>query len=263
MPPIALLNLLSIGIVLVAAAALLACRPASRKSAGIFLTALLLFVMLPIDDLALTIVTRSVSIRYDQYVFCFDQFFGSPSFALGRAFLQLPWLKNLSMYPYVLVPSVCLALAVLRFSLLSMEEAVCYVRTIFLSGVMAYPLYAVFPVAGPRYAFPSFPFGAPAHLMPQTIHLLAVPNGVPSVHMTLAILILWFSRPWKLGRVFGAIFVLLTMASTMGSGEHYLLDLLVAVPYSALVIYVGGYSRAVTEKNAAPVVALRAGVPTD
>lgn len=263
LPPVPSLNLLSIGIVLVAAAGLLAWRPADHKLVGIFLTALLLFVMLPVDNLALTIVTHTVSVRYDQYVFCFDRFFGSPSFAIGQLFLRWTWLQSLSMYPYVLVPSVCLALAVIRFALLSIEEAVCCVRTILLSGLLAYPIYAVFPVAGPRYAFPSFPFGAPAHLAPQVVHLLAVPNGVPSVHMTLAILILWFSRPWALGRVFGVLFLLLTMAATLGSGEHYLLDLLVAVPYSALTIYLGRYSILATEKHTAAAFESRVEVGTN
>lgn len=254
MPPIALLNLLSIGIVLVISAALLARRPANRKLAGIFLTALLLFVMLPVDNLALTIVSYGVTIRYDEYVFSFDRLLGSPSFAIGQLFVRWPWLRNLSMYPYVLVPSVCLALAVVRYALLTIEEAICCVRTIFLSCLLAYPIYAVLPVAGPRYAFPSFPYDAPTHSTPHMIHLLAVPNGVPSVHMTLAILIFWFSRPWALGKVFGAIFVLLTVAATLGSGEHYLFDLLVAIPYSALTIHLGGYSSAATKKGIAAEV---------
>lgn len=262
MPPVALLNLLSIGIVLLISATLLACRPANRKIAGIFLTALLLFVMLPIDDLALSIVSYAVRIRYDEYVFSLDRLFGSPSFVIGQLFISWPWLKNLSMYPYVLVPSVCLALAVLRYALLTMEEAVCCVRTIFISCLLAYPIYAVLPVAGPRYAFPSFPFAAPAHLTPRVVQLLAVPNGVPSVHMTLAILILWFSRPWVLGKVFGTIFVLLTVVATLGSGEHYLLDLLVAIPYSALTIYLGGYSAAAAKKGIAAEVALGVEVGT-
>lgn len=263
MPPIALLNLLSIGIVLVGAGALLARRPADRKLAGAFVTALLLFIVLPVDSVALTIVNHAVTVRYDLYVFCFDRYVGSPSFAVGQLFLLWPSLRSISMYAYVLIPSVCLALAVIRYSLLPMEEAVSCVRTILLSCLLAYPIYAVFPVAGPRYAFPSFPWGAPSHLTPRLIHLQALPNGVPSVHMTLGILILWFARPWLLGRVLGSIFLLLTVAATLGSGEHYLLDLLAAVPYSALMIYLGGYSTESVRRHAAPTVELGVGVGTD
>jgi hypothetical protein len=249
MPHIAELNLLSIGVVLVTSGFLLALRPSNPKLGGIFLTALLLFIVLPVDDLALGLVDRAVSIRYDLYVDCFDQFFGSPSFFMGRLFLRWYWFQNVALYLYVLVPSVCLSLAVLRFALLSKAEAVRTVRTILFSCLLAYPLYAAFPVAGPRYAFPSFPVDPPGRGAPHIIHLQALPNGVPSVHMTLAILVLRFASPWMWGRVLGTIFVLLTIAATLGSGEHYLFDLLVAVPYSALVLYLGGYSSAAASKR--------------
>jgi len=216
---------------------------------GLFLTALLLFIMKFVDDLALTVVNRAISIRYDQYIFCFDRLFGSPSFAMGQLFLRLPWFRNLSLYAYVLVPSVCLALASACFWQLPIRDAICCVRTIFLSCLLAYPLYMLLPVSGPRYAFPAFPFAAPDHLVPHLVSLRAVPNGVPSVHMTLAVLILWFARPWKTGTVLASIFLALTVVATLGSGEHYFMDLLAAVPYALLVIYLGGYSSSASGVN--------------
>jgi PAP2 superfamily len=53
--------------------------------------------------------------------------------------------------------------------------------------------------------------------------------------MTAALLILWFARHWIAGRLLSVAFLVLTVLSTLGAGEHYLFDLIVAVPYSAAV----------------------------
>jgi len=242
MAPVTQLNLLSIGVVLLVACAFLLRKPHDQRMAGLFFAALLMFVLLFVDDLALAIATRATSIRYDQYVFCFDRLFGSPSFVIGRLFVLYPWFQILASYAYILIPSVCLGLATLYFFLLPIRDGIRCVGTIVMSGLLAYPIFLLLPVSGPRYAFSSFPFSEPAHLVPHLISLQAFPNGVPSVHMTLALLILWFARPWKSATVFAAFFLVLTVAATLGTGEHYLFDLFAAVPYTMLMIYLGGRS---------------------
>jgi len=242
MPPVPFLNLVTIGIVLLISAIMMVRRPRDRKMQGLFLSALFLMLVLFVDDVALTIATHATSIRYDEYVFCFDRVFGSPAFAMGRLFRRYAWFHDLSYVAYVLAPSACLIVGAVNFFLLKFEDGVRCVRTVFLACLLAYPLFVVFPVAGPQYAFRTFPESIPANFVPHVVHLQSIPNGVPSVHMTLAILVLVFSKRWQLGRVLGSIFVLLTISSTMGLGEHYLFDLIVAVPYSRLVIYLGGYT---------------------
>jgi hypothetical protein len=209
---------------------------------GLFFSALLLFFVLYVDNVALSVVTHATSIRYDQYIFCFDRVLGSPSFPIGRLFAAHPLFHDVSLFAYILAPTVCLGTASACFFLLPLNNAVACVRTIFLSCLLAYPMYVIFPVAGPKYAFPNFPSPPPAHLVPKAIYQVSIPNGVPSVHMTLALMVFWFARPWRVGRVLGSIFVLLTVSATLGTGEHYVFDLIVAVPYSALMIYLGGYS---------------------
>ena len=103
----------------------------------------------------------------------------------------------------------------------------------FLGGIA---VFALCPVCGPRYAFGAqFPFHAPAAIVPHRVAIAAPPNGVPSLHMAAALLILWFARHWIAGRLLAVVFVVLTVLATLGSGEHYLLDLIVAVPYSVAV----------------------------
>lgn len=242
MPPIAIFNLLAIGLVLFASAVQMLYRPRDRNMQGLFFSCLLQFLVLFVDNAALTVVTHATSIRYDEYVFCFDRFFGSPSFVIGRLFLEYPWFRDISLSAYVLIPAACLGVVAAYFFWLPWNDAVCSVRTIFLSCLLAYPIYVIFPVAGPRYAFPNFPAAIPANFAPHLLYQSSLPNGVPSVHMALALLVFWFCRPWVVGKIFGGIFLVLIVASTLGSGEHYLFDLIVAIPYTGLVIYLGGYS---------------------
>ena len=95
------------------------------------------------------------------------------------------------------------------------------------------PLYLLFPVCGPGYAFPALPGPLLAH--PFLLH--AAPNGVPSGHTSSALLILALLWPWKWARLFGFLFLGLTVFATLGSGQHYFFDLLCAVPYAAGVLY--------------------------
>jgi len=238
-----ILNLVTIGIVLVISAIMMVRNPRDRNMQGLFFSTLFLILVIFVDDVALTIATHATSIRYDEYVFFIDRAFGSPAFVMGSLFQSYPWFREISYIPYALVSSACLIVVAARFFLLRFEEGVRCVRTVFLSCLLAYPLYIVFPVAGPQYAFRSFPNSVPTNFTPHVVHLQALPNCVPSVHMTLAIMVMVFSKEWQIGRVLGALFVLLTVSATMGLGEHYLFDLIVAVPYSALMIYLGGYSH--------------------
>jgi membrane-associated phospholipid phosphatase len=52
-------------------------------------------------------------------------------------------------------------------------------------------------------------------------------------------LILWFLWPWKVGRIFGLLYLALIVFATLGSGQHYLFDLIVAIPYTATILYLG------------------------
>jgi len=71
----------------------------------------------------------------------------------------------------------------------------------------------------------------------------AAPNGVPSVHTSTALLVLYFLRHWRFGMVAGSVFLGLTVLATLGSGQHYFFDLLCALPYSALILWLGSRSE--------------------
>lgn len=65
---------------------------------------------------------------------------------------------------------------------------------------------------------------------------------MPSLHFSSALLILWYARKLPLGRWIAGAYLLLTAASTMGGGEHYFLDLVMALPYAAMIYRLGNYA---------------------
>jgi hypothetical protein len=99
-------------------------------------------------------------------------------------------------------------------------------------GAAAYVLYNILPATGPRYVFGrTLPSNVPA------LHLVSVGdaarNAVPSMHLACALLILWACRPLgKWVRAVAALYLALTILATIGFGEHYVVDLIAAVPYA-------------------------------
>jgi hypothetical protein len=73
-------------------------------------------------------------------------------------------------------------------------------------------------------------------------------NAMPSMHMTWALLVWWSA--WELtplARLIATVFATLTFLSTLGFGEHYLVDLIVSVPFALLIEAVCAFKK---ERNA-------------
>jgi hypothetical protein len=59
---------------------------------------------------------------------------------------------------------------------------------------------------------------------------------MPSLHLVVALLVA--ASVWPLGwslRIAGVAFIALTVLATLGFGEHYAIDLLLAIPFAAAV----------------------------
>ena len=160
-------------------------------------------------------------VRYDSYAAKFDELLGSPDASL-RMFTE----THRGFYALLLdgyglmIPGVMIAFCYLLY-VTSKTEALSFLSSVAMSAFLALPFYLVFPVSGPHYSA-SLP--------------TAPPNGVPSIHMATALLIFWALRKTRCAGL-GLAFALLTMLATLGLGEHYLIDLILAVPYSALIMY--------------------------
>lgn len=116
-------------------------------------------------------------------------------------------------------------------------------RGVLASGFAAALLYAVTPVTGPAYALgAAFP-DALAPLLERMPVLLSTPagafaprNAFPSFHLTWALVALLLA--WRFGGIARAVFgvyALLIAAATLALGEHYLIDLVAALPVLAAI----------------------------
>lgn len=177
----------------------------------------------------------------DLYAYAFDGTLGfQPSFALGRWLNTNPWL-----FPAVKVTyeGIVLAMAALYAGFMARREKPLWelIELLFAPAMVGYLFFSVFPVCGPHYAFAvDFPN---AYLPYRLLHRLALEsipvlpafprNAVPSLHMTWALLIWLNTRGLpRWGRVAAATLALATVFDTLATGEHYLFDLIVSVPFT-------------------------------
>jgi len=173
----------------------------------------------------------------DQLLWNFDAIYGYPQPALSKMILWSPltfWLFKLTWLAlplFFIVLYVALPADVRRRYLLAL---VC-------AGCLILPLYALCPGAGPGYLFGArYPAATPGKLLnPQPVFLRAglLLNTTPSGHVAWALLLFWFARRYCRTRVaigFAAILGL-TVVATLGLGEHYVVDLVLSVPYAAAI----------------------------
>lgn len=116
-------------------------------------------------------------------------------------------------------------------------------RGVFACGFAAALLYAITPVTGPAYALgAAFPDEL-APLLARAPALLATPagafaprNAFPSFHLAWALLALLLA--WRFGGLARAgfgLYALLIASATLVLGEHYLIDLVAALPVLAAI----------------------------
>ena len=178
---------------------------------------------------------------FDLYVYAFDGALGfQPSFVLGRILNTHPWL-----FPAVKVSyeGIVLAMAALYAGFMIRREKPLWelIELLFAPAMVGYAFFSVFPVCGPHYAFAvDFPN---AYLPYRMLHRLALEsisvlpgfprNAVPSLHMTWALLIWLNTRGLpRWARFTAAALAVATVFDTLATGEHYLFDLIVSLPFT-------------------------------
>jgi hypothetical protein len=177
---------------------------------------------------------------YDLFLYAFDSSLGfEASFALGQFFRSHVWIAYPSAVAYNYLP---IGLGALRAFQLRESTPGIDVRLIYAAlGAAGFCLYAICPAAGPVHCFSAFPDNQPATIR-FPLELIPVPpvprNAMPSLHVGWALLV--FANSWSRARsrwiVPGAaLFLALTAFATLGSGEHYLIDLIVSVPLTLAV----------------------------
>lgn len=207
-----------------------------RKIAKIFAfyLGLSLLYLMPQTYLDMTVALHPET--FDLPLFHFDSTLGfSPSVVLGQVLESFPGFKTIVNIAYLTLP---LGFAVLFGLQLSRpgQPRINFLAAWLISDVVALVGYHLLPACGPKYLFDNlFPWSMPAvDVLPftTTVLKLAPRNAVPSMHFGWA-LMLWLNArllnlPWA--RAGFAILLGLNIVATLGLGEHYLVDLVVAIP---------------------------------
>jgi PAP2 superfamily len=184
----------------------------------------------------------------DLYLLSFDYSLRAEIvFAAGRIYWQHPWIHNASLLAYVglAIPiSLVYAGRLVRFG----REALPAMLAFLITGPVGILFYNLFPACGPHALFQQ---GFPFHPFPMAVaprlHLEAMVvagprNAIPSLHMAWVLLAWWYSRglSW-FERLIVLAFLLLTIFSTLGTGEHWFVDLIVAFPFALFIQAIAAY----------------------
>ena len=175
---------------------------------------------------------------YDAFLLAFDGGLGfQPSFVLGRVLPEGSTAWGLTTTVYYALP---LAACILYASHRARERHSVLILALFLSLMLVgFAQYGIYPAVGPRYVFGAlYPWNPPL-LTQIAIQPMTVPdaprNCMPSLHLAGALAIWWNSRLWpRWGRLLAGLFLWATIFSMLALGEHYLVDLVVALPFTLI-----------------------------
>jgi len=166
----------------------------------------------------------------DEFLLAFDRNFGYAEMWVGRLFHLLPMVGRFFETLYFgAIP--------LLYTALPAEARKKYGAGVILVGAIIPLLYRLCPGAGPGYLLPNFPFAVPALLHPHARMIEAALNTTPSGHFAWALLMFWFANRYagRAVRIAAGCFALAMAIATLGTGEHYVIDLVVSVPFTASI----------------------------
>jgi len=175
----------------------------------------------------------------DLYLYSFDSSLRVQiAFRLGQAFASWNWFRKLSMLFYIGLPF-AIAIAYAGQVVRIREKAIPIFAALFLAGPFGILFYNLFPALGPIHIFVDrFPWqplttGEVRRLFLEPVPVPGLRNAIPSLHMAWVLLAFWYSQKLSaLERSITFAFVVFTVFSTMGIGEHYFIDLIVAFPFA-------------------------------
>jgi len=184
----------------------------------------------------LPITNRLSPVTFDTHLLAVDGALGfQPSFVLGSMINGRRLLWDLTCTVYYALP---FAVALLCASQLRTHFKEVR-RLLYLFGAMSalgFCLYAICPATGPIYAFHGWFPSKPPRLSDLSLAVLTVPgavrNAIPSLHFSTALLVFWnTSGMRKIWRIASGLFLAATGFAILALGEHYVIDMVVAVPF--------------------------------
>lgn len=174
---------------------------------------------------------------YDLSLYALDESLQiKPSLMAGSLMASVPALNIAATLVYRNLPlAICLLLAFEREAAGRFQARI--IRLFVAVGLVGASLHNLFPALGPIYVFGGdFPWKLPpvsSLVIQPLMQVAAARNAMPSVQFACALLIWWnaagLARVW---RWFAAIFLAVIFLATLGFGEHYFVDLIVAIPFA-------------------------------
>lgn len=179
---------------------------------------------------------------FDLYLYSFDcSLRVQLSFLLGQIFSRHLWFRFVALLFYIALP---LPLALIYSSQLRRKSRNAFpiMLAFLLTGPIGVLYYNMVPATGPVYVFgqnfPWYPLptAQAMRMALETIPLKGARNAIPSLHMAWVLLLWWNSRGLSFWiRAIALAFVIFTVFATLGLGEHYFVDLVVAFPFALMV----------------------------
>lgn len=163
-------------------------------------------------------------------------------FVVGRLFQQSFYFGVISFLFYVGLP-LAIGLTFAGCLMNDRRNALPAFLAFLLTGPIGGFFYNLFPALGPVHIFKqAFPWHPLTIEEASRLALQGIPgegarNAMPSLHATWVFLVFWYS--WRLSRVeriVAGLFVFFTLCAAVGLGEHYFVDLIVAVPFSLFIL---------------------------
>jgi len=220
-----------------------------RENLRFLSDALVLPVFSLVAGIGMQLTNGLTHASYDNLLYAFDTSLGiAPGLRVISWCRAAPWIATASGLVYaglLIFPPLYHAWALHKVR----TEKYNLMHVFVIAGICGFVFYQICPAMGPLYLFESkFPDHLPALVPLQAFSSTGVNNAMPSMHMTWALLVWWSA--WELGPValgIASAVVGFTGLATLGSGEHYLIDLIVAVPLAMAVngIYRRSWSRAI------------------
>jgi hypothetical protein len=175
---------------------------------------------------ALTETSNFLPKTYDERVAQLDAAFGLQlSFLLARVMVDHAAIKWVCSFVYatVLLPPALLAIAE---GYVGRRVGIGALPTFLAIAGVGFCIYHILPVVGPRVWFgDAFPLHVGRH------SAIEPRNAMPSLHIAWVLMAFLCARGMMATRFIIGIWLTIMLVATMGLGEHYLIDLVCAVPF--------------------------------
>jgi PAP2 superfamily len=187
----------------------------------------------------------------DAWLYAFDGTLGfQPSFVMGRILFESVLLTRCALLVYLSLPFAMAVVCAWQVPVGERRMQWHMLTVLLLAGAGGWLLYNIVPGTGPIYAFTrDFPMHSIAYknLPGFVLQKMAIPtmiprNAMPSLHVGWALLLWWNCRKFPAGlRAAMLGFLGFTVIATLGTGQHYLVDLVVSLPFALAVQAAASY----------------------